>query len=207
MKKIYFSFIIAAMTAVTMCAETIQQDIALTPGDWGWGYNCSVTAVEGGLQAQLTGDWGALSTGWDPEIDLSGWDKIIILVDHMDGCAGEWFQLKAYLRDHADNEGCQMEGLLGNDADGTQQQYLVIDLKQEKTGFDLTKARVLAIQCQPNGAKFLVSRVYLEKEEEATAIEQVTLRSNGIRYNLLGQPVGEDYKGIVILNGHKMIVR
>lgn len=206
MKKFY-SFIIAAMTVVTMCAETVQQDITLTPGDWGWGYNCSVTAVEGGLQAQLTGDWGALSTGWNPEIDLSGWDKIIILVDRMDGCAGEWFQLKAYLRDHADNEKCQMEGLLGNDADGTQQQYLVIDLKQEKTGFDLTKARVLAIQCQPNGAKFLISRVYLEKEEEATAIEQVTLRSNGIRYNLLGQPVGEDYKGIVILNGHKMIVR
>ena len=206
MKKFY-SFIIAAMTVVTMCAETVQQNIALTPGDWGWGYNCSVTAVEGGLQAQLTGDWGALSTGWNPEIDLSGWDKIIILVDRMDGCAGEWFQLKAYLRDHADNEKCQMEGLLGNDADGTQQQYLVIDLKQEKTGFDLTKARVLAFQCQPNGAKFLISRVYLEKEEEATAIEQVTLRSNGIRYNLLGQPVGEDYKGIVILNGHKMIVR
>lgn len=206
MKKFY-SFIIAAMTVVTMCAETVQQNIALTPGDWGWGYNCSVTAVEGGLQAQLTGDWGALSTGWNPEIDLSGWDKIIILVDRMDGCAGEWFQLKAYLRDHADNEKCQMEGLLGNDADGTQQQYLVIDLKQEKTGFDLTKARVLAIQCQPNGAKFLISRVYLEKEEESTAIEQVTLRSNGIRYNLLGQPVGEDYKGIVILNGHKMIVR
>ena len=205
MKKFY-SFIIAAMTAVTMCAETIQQDIALTPGDWGWGYNCSVTAVEGGLQAQLTGDWGALSTGWDPEIDLSGWDKIIILVDRMDGCAGQWFQLKAYLRDHADNEGCQMEGLLGNDADGTQQQYLVIDLKQEKTGFDLTKARVLAIQCQPNGAKFLISRVYLEKEEEATAIKQVTLRSNGIRYNLLGQPVDEDYKGIVILNGKKMMI-
>ena len=102
MKKFY-SFIIAAMAAVTMCAETIQQDIALTPGDWGWGYNCSVTAVEGGLQAQLTGDWGALSTGWDPEIDLSGWDKIIILVDRMDGCVGQWFQLKAYLRDHADN--------------------------------------------------------------------------------------------------------
>ena len=205
MKKFY-SFIIAAMAAVTMCAETIQQDIALTPGDWGWGYNCSVTAVEGGLQAQLTGDWGALSTGWDPEIDLSGWDKIIILVDRMDGCVGQWFQLKAYLRDHADNEDCQMEGLLGNDADGSQQQYLVIDLKQEKTGFDLTKARVLAIQCQPNGAKFVISRAYLEKET-ATGLETVSVRNNGIRYNLLGQPVGEDYKGVVILNGKKMIVR
>jgi len=206
MKKFYFSLIIAAMAAVSMNAEPVQQDIPLTIENWGWGYNCTVSTVEGGLQTQLTGDWGALSTGWDPVIDLTEWDKIIFLVESMEGCVGDWFQLKAYLRDHADNEGCQMEGLLGNDADGTQQQYLVIDLKQEKTGFDLTKARVLAIQCQPNGAKFLISRVYLEKEE-ATAIEQVTLRSNGIRYNLLGQPVGEDYKGIVILNGHKMIVR
>lgn len=40
-----------------------------------------------------------------------------------------------------------------------------------------------------------------------TAIENISIRSNDIRYNLLGQPVGEDYKGIVILNGHKMIVR
>ena len=195
------------MAAVSMNAEPVQQDIPLTIENWGWGYNSTVTTVEGGLQTQLTGDWGALSTGWDPVIDLTEWDKIIFLVESMEGCVGDWFQLKAYLRDHADNEKCQMEGLLGNDADGTQQQYLVIDLKQEKTGFDLTKARVLAIQCQPNGAKFLISRVYLEKEEETTAIEQVTLRNNGIRYNLLGQPVGEDYKGIVILNGHKMIVR
>ncbi len=206
MKKFYFSLIIAAMAAVSMNAEPVQQDIPLTVENWGWGYNCTVTTVEGGLQTQLTGEWGALSTGWDPEIDLSGWDKIIILVDRMENCVGEWFQLKAYLRDHADNEKCQMEGLLGNDAAGTQQQYLVIDLKQEKTGFDLTKARVLAIQCQPTGAKFVISRVYLEKET-ATGLETVSVRNNGIRYNLLGQPVGEDYKGVVILNGKKMIVR
>lgn len=206
MKKFYFSLIIAAMAAVSMNAEPVQQDIPLTVENWGWGYNCSVTAVEGGLQAQLTGEWGALSTGWAPEIDLTAWDKIIFLVESMEGCVGDWFQLKAYLRDHADNEKCQMEGLLGNDADGTQQQYLVIDLKQEKTGFDLTKARVLAIQCQPNGAKFVISRAYLEKET-ATGLETVSVRNNGIRYNLLGQPVGEDYKGVVILNGKKMIVR
>ena len=206
MKKFYFSLIIAAMAAVSMNAEPVQQDIALTPGDWGWGYNCSVTAVEGGLQAQLTGGWGALSTGWDPEIDLSGWDKIIFLVESMQGCVGDWFQLKAYLRDKSENEANQMEGLLGNDADGSQQQYLVIDLKQKKEGFDLTKARILAVQCQKNGAKFVISRAYLEKEI-ATGLETVSVRNNGIRYNLLGQPVGEDYKGIVILNGHKMIVR
>lgn len=38
-----------------------------------------------------------------------------------------------------------------------------------------------------------------------TALEQTTLRENGVRYNLMGQAVGEDYKGIVILNGKKFV--
>lgn len=188
-----------------MNAELVQQDIPLTLETWGWGYNSTVTVVEGGLQTQLTGEWGALSTGWDPETDLSEWDKIIFLVESMEGCKGDWFQLKAYLRDQADNEKKQMEGLLGNDADGSKQQYLVIDLKQKIADFDLTKARVLAVQCQTVGAKFVISRAYLEKEG-ATGLENVSIRTNGIRYNILGQPVGEDYKGIVILNGKKMII-
>ena len=86
MKKFYFSLIIAAMAAVSMNAEPVQQDIPLTIENWGWGYNCTVTTVEGGLQTQLTGDWGALSTGWDPVIDLTEWDKIIFLVKSMEGC-------------------------------------------------------------------------------------------------------------------------
>ena len=39
------------------------------------------------------------------------------------------------------------------------------------------------------------------------AVENISIRNNNIRYNLLGVPVGEDYKGVVILNGKKMIVR
>lgn len=206
MKKI-FSFVIAALVAVSMNAELVQQDITLDKATWGWGYNSTVTEVEGGLLTELTSAWGALSTGWDPEIDLTGWDKIVILVDKMEDCKGEWFYLKAYLRDKSESEPGQMEGLLGLDADPTVQNYLVIDLKQEKEGFDLTHARILAIQCQPQGAKFTISRVYLEKESEETAVENVSLQENGIRYNLLGQPVDENYKGIVILNGKKMIQR
>lgn len=104
MKKFIFTLTIAAMAAVSMNAELVQQDIPLTTETWGWGYNSTVTAVEGGLQTQITGEWGALSTGWDPVTDLSEWDKIIFLVDSMKGCKGDWFQLKAYLRDQADNE-------------------------------------------------------------------------------------------------------
>lgn len=205
MKKIIFTLTIAAMAAVSMNAELVQQDIPLTLETWGWGYNSTVTVVEGGLQTQLTGEWGALSTGWDPVTDLSEWDKIIFLVESMEGCKGDWFQLKAYLRDVSEKEAHQMEGLLGNDADGSQQQYLVIDLKQEKDSFDLTQARILAVQCQKKDAKFVISRAYLEKEV-VTDLENVSIRTNGIRYNILGQPVGEDYKGIVILNGKKMII-
>ena len=72
-------------------------------------------------------------------------------------------------------------------------------------GFKRDKVRVLAIQSE-KASSFVVSRVFLEKAG-ATAIDNVSVRNNGIRYNLLGQPVGEDYKGVVILNGKKMIVR
>lgn len=53
-------------------------------------------------------------------------------------------------------------------------------------GFFVTKARVVSA---------------------TTAIDNVSISNNGIRYNLLGQEVDENYKGVVILNGQKMIVR
>ena len=91
-----------------------------------------------------------------------------------------------------------------------EQNYLVIDLKEEKTGFDVSKVHVLAVQAEKVGAKFTISRAFLQKgedEEPTEAVENISVRNNGIRYNLLGQEVGEDYKGIVIMNGKKMIVR
>lgn len=207
MKKI-FTLVVAALAAVTMSAETIQEDIVLDEATWTWGYNSTVVFNEGIMTCSLTGEWGAASMGWGDNRDLTGWDKIIVLVENMSGCDGQYFKLKAYLRDSTENEANQMEGVLGLDAPDNEQNYLVIDLHQEKA-CDLTVARILAIQCQPNGAVFKVSRVYLEKEaEEPTeAVENINVRNNGIRYNLLGQEVGEDYKGIVIMNGKKMIVR
>ncbi len=45
--------------------------------------------------------------------------------------------------------------------------------------------------------------------DDASAVEQVEVPQvrNGIRYNVMGQPVGKDYKGLVIEDGKKMIVR
>ena len=169
MKK-FFTFLFVALMSVSMFGKTVQQDIPLNAETWGWGYNSSLSFNDGVMTCTLTGEWGAASTGWDPTIDLTGWDKIIILVENMNGCDGEWFKLKAYLRDNTESESNQMEGLLGLDAEDRQQNYLVIDLHQDKA-CDITKARILAIQCQPNGAVFKISRVYLEKEVEEEEVE------------------------------------
>ena len=58
-----------------------------------------------------------------------------------------------------------------------------------------------------HGHGFNVKKVSLSPIEIPTAIEDVAIKNDGIRYNLMGQKVDENYKGIIILNGRKMIVR
>jgi hypothetical protein len=47
------------------------------------------------------------------------------------------------------------------------------------------------------------------KESTVTGVVDINAadRKSGQRYNLMGQPVGNDYKGIVIEDGRKIIVR
>lgn len=46
------------------------------------------------------------------------------------------------------------------------------------------------------------------EESETDGINKVnTLVENGVRYNLAGQRVGNDYKGIVIVNGRKVVIK
>ena len=62
-----------------------------------------------------------------------------------------------------------------------------------------------------HGHGFNVQKVSLSPIEipttPPTAVENVATKNDGIRYNLMGQKVDENYKGIIILNGRKMIVR
>ena len=175
MKKL-FTLLFAALLSVSMFGRVIREDISLNASDWSWGYGSAVVADGNMLKCILTSEWGAMAIGWnEPTRDLSEWDKIVIVVENMNGCDGEWFKLKAYLRDSTENEANQMEGLLGLDAPDNQKNYLVIDLHQQKAGFYLTKAKILAIQCQPNGAEFKISRVYLEKDDgEPEVVRELT---------------------------------
>ena len=58
-----------------------------------------------------------------------------------------------------------------------------------------------------HGHGFNVKKVSLSPIEIPTALDNVAIKNGGIRYNLMGQIVDENYKGIIILNGRKMIVR
>ena len=58
-----------------------------------------------------------------------------------------------------------------------------------------------------HGHGFNVKKVSLSPIEIPTSVENVAIKNDGIRYNLMGQKVDENYKGIIILNGRKMIVR
>ena len=185
-------------------ADLNREYLSLDPAAWTWGYNSVSEAVAGGIKTTVYSDFGAVSMGWDPSRDLSEWDKIVFEVSHMEDCEGEWWKLKAYLRDVTDSEGKQMEGFLGLDAVDNELNYLVIDLHQEVEGFDLTKARVLAVQSEPTGATFIISSAYLLKENhegignvqgdkvQSTKVlrnGQLLIEKNGKMFNALGAEV------------------
>ena len=58
-----------------------------------------------------------------------------------------------------------------------------------------------------HGHGFNVKKVSLSPIEIPTAVDNVAIKSDGIRYNLMGQKVDENYKGVVIINGRKIMVR
>lgn len=66
----------------------------------------------------------------------------------------------------------------------------------------------LAIPNDLTGAKDGFNIVGLDDEGETDGINKVnTLVETGVRYNLAGQRVGNDYKGIVIVNGRKVVIK
>ena len=58
-----------------------------------------------------------------------------------------------------------------------------------------------------HGHGFSVKKVSLSPIELPTAVENVAIKNDGIRYNLMGQKVDENYKGVVIINGRKTLIR
>ena len=58
-----------------------------------------------------------------------------------------------------------------------------------------------------HGHGFNVKKVSLSPIEIPTAVDNVAIKNDGIRYNLMGHKVDENYKGVVIINGRKTLIR
>ena len=167
MRKI-FTFLFAALMSVSMFGKTVTEDISMDPANWTWGKNCNVTAVGNLLQGYITSEYGYMAIGWNPTIDLSSWDKLVVEVANTNGCGGEHYLIKAFLRDlvNKDVENGQMEAAIGPFEPEGRPYTLEINLKEEGKNVNLTACGVIGIQVQPNGAEFKISRVYLQKEVE-----------------------------------------
>ena len=77
-------------------------------------------------------------------------------------------------------------------------------------GFTITAGKAyLDLSATPaKGADFLSFVFGDEEQGETDGIKAVSTKvENGVRYNLAGQKVGADYKGIVIVNGKKFVVK
>ena len=86
-----------------------------------------------------------------------------------------------------------------------------IDFTNDTVATLVVTAEIKAIVAQKgfaiHGHGFNVKKVSLSPIEIPAAVDNVAIKNDGIRYNLMGQKVDENYKGIIILNGRKMIVR
>jgi hypothetical protein len=166
MKKV-FTFLFAALMSVSMFGRTVQQDITLDANGW-WGWDSSKENVDGKLVGTITGGYGAIATSNVGEADWSEWTKLVVVVDNIEGCDGQWWYLKAELRNpgYVYPGSVTMTGELGKQGHNpSETNYVVIDLTTVPEGFDITQIDALVLQSELPGT-FTVSRIFLEKEEE-----------------------------------------
>ena len=170
MRKL-FTFLCAALMSVGMFGATVQENKSLDASVW-WGWNSSHKNVESKLEGTITGAYGAVGTSFG-NADWSGWNKLVVVVDNIEGCVGEYWYLKAEIR----NPGYEyptsvtMSGELGIEGhDPHETNYVVIDLTAVPDGFDITNVDALVLQSAVTGS-FTVSRIFLEKPAPAEDVD------------------------------------
>ena len=173
----FFTFFAAALMSVGMFGATVQENKSLDASEW-WGWNSTQANVESKLEGTITGAYGAIGTSFE-NANWSGWNKLVVVVDNIEGCEGEWWFLKAELRDNSfdpnASENVTMSGelgIVGHNPNETN--YVVIDLTAVPEGFAITNVSQLVLQSEATGS-FTVSRIFLEKPAPA---EDVNITPN-----------------------------
>ncbi len=169
----FFTFFAAALMSVGMFGATVQENKSLDASEW-WGWNSTQANVESKLEGTITGAYGAIGTSFE-NANWSGWNKLVVVVDNIEGCVGEYWYLKAELRDNSfdpnASENVTMSGELGIEGhDPHETNYVVIDLTAVPAGFDITNVDALVLQSAVTGS-FTVSRIFLEKPAPAEDVD------------------------------------
>ncbi len=154
--------------------QMLTEDITLDASAW-WGWDSSKENVDGKLAGTITDAYGAIGTSFE-NANWSGWNKLVVVVDNIEGCVGEYWYLKAEIR----NPGYEyptsvtMSGELGIEGhDPHETNYVVIDLTAVPDGFDITNVDALVLQSAVTGS-FTVSRIFLEKPAPLPVTDPIT---------------------------------
>ena len=87
--------------------------------------------------------------------------------------------------------------------------YGQVDIKNDTVATLVVTAEIKALVAEQgfaiHGHGINVKKVSLSTIKVPTAVENVAIKNDGIRYNLMGQKVDDHYKGIVIINGKKIM--
>ena len=150
MKKI-FTLVAAMLMAFGVNAQT-EVDIPLDGWGWGWG---STTSYENGiLTGEITGGYGAISTGWDTPQDWSAYNKLTVVLESYNNDWGKVF--------FQDEKGQAIaEQSFTNTTTTTK-----VEVDFDPTLESVKSVKQLAVQGKAAGDVVKVSRVYLTEAVE-----------------------------------------
>ena len=151
MKKL---FTLIAVLCCSVCVNAAKEvDIDLS--NWGWGWN-STTNYDSGtgiLTGNITGGYGAISTGWDPAADWTKYGKLTVVIESYNN---DWGQVVFKLDD--DNAVTKSFGTI------TSTTSVTVDIDPSLSW--ITTVKQLSIQGKANGDVIEISRVYLTEAIE-----------------------------------------
>ena len=156
-----------ALTIVGVQGVKAQEevDIPLVAENWTWGWGSNVSVTDGVMSIELTGDYGAGGTGWDPAADWSAYAKLCVVVDSY---PGGWGQVIVTFSDNS-----EASQTMGNISSPT---TITVDIENNPKSSGVKK---IAIQGGTNNPTIKVSRVYLVKKLEYEDPKDVAFDEKG----------------------------
>lgn len=150
MKKI-FTLVAAVLMTVGVNAQT-EVDIPLE--GWGWSWGATSSYKDGILTGDITGEYGAISIGWDTPQDWSAYNKLTVVLESYNNDWG-----KVYFNDAKGNAIAVQEFT-------TTTTTTKVEVDFDPTLESVKSVKQLAIQGKAAGDVVKVSRVYLTQAIE-----------------------------------------